>query len=50
MNKWEVHYYVSGISGQLVTVVTTASRADAEAAVRAMYAGKTVNIHRVVRL
>lgn len=50
MNRWEVHYYVQGISGQQVTVITTASRADAEKAVKTMYAGQSVTIHRVVRL
>ena len=50
MYQFEVHFYVQGISGQLVVVITATYRQDAEAAVRAMYAGKSVTIHRVVRL
>jgi hypothetical protein len=50
MSQWEVHYYVQGISSQLVTVITATNRSDAEKAVKAMYAGKQVQIHRVVHL
>ena len=50
MSQWEVHYYVQGIGGQLVSVITATCRSDAEAAVRAMYSGKNVQIHRVVHL
>ena len=50
MSQWEVHYYVQGIGGQLVTVITAMSRQAAESAVKAMYRGQSVNIHRVVRL
>ena len=50
MYQFEVHYYVAGISGQLVQVITAANRQNAEAAVRAMYAGRSVTIHRVVRV
>ena len=50
MYKWEVHYYIQGIGGQLVMVINASSRSDAEASVKAMYSGKAVQIHRVVRL
>ena len=50
MYRWEVHFYVQGIGGQLVMVIHASSRSDAEAAVKAMYAGRSVQIHRVVRL
>jgi hypothetical protein len=50
MFQFEVHYYVQGISGQLVQVITATNRFDAEGAVRAMYSGRAVTIHRVVRL
>ena len=50
MYQFEVHYYVQGISGQLVQIITAANRQGAEAAVKAMYSGRSVTIHRVVRL
>lgn len=50
MFQFEVHFYVEGISSQLVSVVTATNRQDAEYAVKAMYSGRHVTIHRVVRL
>ena len=50
MYQFEVHYYVAGISGQLVSVVSANNRQDAEKAVKAMYASRSVQIHRVVRV
>jgi len=50
MYQFEVHYYIQGISGQLVQVIQAANRQDAEKAVKAMYSGKGVQIHRVVRV
>jgi hypothetical protein len=50
MFEFEVHFYVQGIASQIVTVITAQNRQDAENAVRAMYSGLKVTIHRVVRL
>ena len=49
MYSFQVHYYVDGVGGQLVTVINANCRQDAEAAVKAMYGGKC-RIHRVVRV
>lgn len=50
MHQFEVHFYVEGIASQLVSVITASSRQDAEAAVKAMYSGRSVQIHSVVRI
>ena len=50
MYQFQVHYYLQGVSGQLIQVITAANRQDAEKAVKAMYSGKAVTIHRVVRV
>ena len=50
MYQFEIHYYLQGVSGQLVQVITASNRFDAEKAVKAMYSGKAVTIHRVVRV
>ena len=36
MYKWEVHYYLQGVSGQLVQVITASNRFDAEKAIKAV--------------
>ena len=50
MYTYEVHYYVQGIGGQLVQVIQASNDQSARNAVKAMYSGKVVQIHRVVRL
>jgi hypothetical protein len=49
MFQFEVHYYVEGISSQMVSVIGAMNRQDSEAAVKAMYADRRVTIHRVTR-
>lgn len=50
MYQFEVHFYVQGVSGQIVMVVSAFNRQSAEDAIRAMYPGKSVQIHAVNRI